>query len=86
MNQPDYDAERILRVARTSDIISRRELRDFVDGGSGGVHASVMRSYQALELVVGWLHAGVPTSVVLMLVSLIRKLADEHEAKGKDHE
>ena len=58
---------------------------DRIIGGKGcsGIHASVLRAYQVLDLVKGWLAGGVPPRVVLELVAHIEELAAEHEAKGK---
>ena len=72
---------RILYVAQRSNELELHEMRDFVAGASGGVHASVFRCFQVLELVKEWLLAGVPPKYVLELIEHIEELAGEHEAK-----
>ena len=40
----------------------------FVFSGEHGVHESIFRSYQILELVKGYLRRGVPSDVVLEII------------------
>ena len=69
----------IEQLRRLPTSLSSAYMKAILERGSSGAHESLMRSYQLVQHVKGWLRDGTPPNVVLELIEHVEAALDPKE-------